>query len=109
MAQDRINSSSEAFEAAVNKFKTCMESAQDAYNAMNSAVFMLDSSWNGEASAAFVNKFQALAKNLTTSDGTITKAVADIQMVVAGHAQMEDETSQLFAATADTTDPFAAG
>lgn len=109
MANDRILSSSEAFETAINQFNSCMEEAQDAYNAMTSAVFMLGASWNGAASAAFVDKYQQLAANLMTSDGTIAKAITDIQTVIASHEGSETEMSQLFSALSDTTDPFAAG
>lgn len=109
MANDRILSSSEAFETAVNQFNSCMEEAQDAYNAMTSAVFMLGSSWNGAASAAFVSKYSQLATNLMSSDETIAKAIKDIQTVAASHEGSETEMSQLFASLSDTTDPFAAG
>ena len=109
MAMDRINSSAEAFEQAVSQFNTCMGDLQSAYQAMNSAVFMLDGSWNGEASQSFMDKFRDLAAKLATSDETIETAVNDITMVVTGHANMTQAVSAMFSAAADTTDPFAAG
>lgn len=109
MANDRILSSTEAFEAAVAQFNNAKQSLQNAYLQMTSAVFSLDSSWNGEASEAFKENYGKLETNLKTSDGTIDKAIKDIQAVIAGHAEMEDEMSQIFSATQDTTDPFAAG
>lgn len=109
MANDRITSSAEAFSAAVSQFNNCKDALQNAYLQMTSAVFTLDSTWNGEASEAFKAQFLKLSNNLKTSDGTIDTAVKDIQMVVAGHEEMEAAASQLFSATSDTTDPFSAG
>lgn len=109
MANDRILSSTEAFEAAVSQFNNAKQSLQNAYLQMTSAVFTLDSTWNGEASEAFKSQYNDLATNLRTSDGTIDTAIKDIQMIIAGHSEMEETMSQLFSATEDTTDPFAAG
>ncbi len=109
MANDRILSSTEAFEAAVAQFNNAKQSLQNAYLQMTSAVFTLDSTWNGEASEAFKAQYNDLATNLKTSDSTIEKAIADIQSVIAGHSEMEDAMSQIFSAMQDTTDPFAAG
>lgn len=109
MANDRILSSTEAFEDAVTQFNNAKQSLQNAYLQMTSAVFTLDGSWNGEASEAFKAQYNDLANNLKTSDGTIETAIRDIQMVIAGHTEMEDAMSQMFASTQDTTDPFAAG
>lgn len=109
MANDRILSSAEAFEQAVSQFNSCMEELQNSYLQMSGAVFMLDSTWNGEASVAFKEKFEELAAKLATSDRTIETAVNDIQKVVAGHAEITDEISSLFNAASDTTDPFSAG
>lgn len=109
MANDRINSSAEAFEQAVSQFNSCMTELQNAYLQMTSAVFTLDTTWNGEASEAFKNQYNELANNLKTSDGTIETAIKDIQMVIAGHEEITAEVGAMFEAASDTTDPFAAG
>lgn len=109
MANDRILSSAEAFEAAVAQFNNAKQSLQNAYLQMTSAVFTLDSTWNGEASEAFKAQYNDLANNLKTSDGTIDTAIKDIQMVIAGHTEMEEIMSQMFSSLEDTADPFAAG
>lgn len=109
MANDRIVSDVEAFEAAVSQFTNCQQSLQNAYLQMTQAVFTLDSSWNGEASEAFKAQYNDLSKNLQTSDGTIQTAIKDIQMVIAGHEEINAEIGAMFDSAADTTDPFAAG
>ncbi|MBE5796760.1 MAG: WXG100 family type VII secretion target [Clostridiales bacterium] len=109
MANDRINVSVEAFEQAVSQFHSCMSELQNSYLQMTSAVFTLDTTWNGEASEAFKNQYNELFNNLKTSDATIESAVKDIQMVVAGHEEVNAEVGASFEAAADTTDPFAAG
>lgn len=106
---DTIKSSAEAFEQAVSQFNSCMNELQSAYQAMNSAVFMLDGTWNGEASQAFMDKFRDLSAKLATSDETIETALNDITMVVTGHANMEASNSNTWSSAADTTDPFTAG
>ena len=109
MANDRIVSDVEAFEAAVSQFTNCQQSLQNAYLQMTQAVFTLDSSWNGEASEAVKAQYNDLSKNLQTSDGTIQTAIKDIQMVIAGHEEVTQMLEQMFQAMADTTDPFSAG
>lgn len=109
MANDRITSSTEAFSAAVSQFNNCKNALQNAYLQMQSAVFTLDSTWNGDASEAFKAQFLKLSNNLKTSDGTIETAIKDIQMVIAGHEEVESTIEALFGATSDTTDPFTAG
>lgn len=109
MANDRINVSSEAFEEAISQFNGCMSELQNAYLQMTNTVFQLDGSWNGEASEKFKKKFRDLAARLSTSDGTIDKAIKDIQMVIAGHTDTTEEVSAMFSAASDTTDPFSAG
>lgn len=109
MANDRITSSEEEFNAAVTQFNTCKQSLQNAYLQMTNAVFQLDSSWNGEASEAFKTQYGKLSKNLQSSDTTIDTAINDIKTVIASHAEITDELSASFSALTDTTDPFAQG
>lgn len=109
MANDRINASAEAFEQAVSQFNSCMSELQNSYLQMTSAVFTLDTTWNGEASEAFKNQYNELFNNLKTSDATIEAAIKDIQMVIAGHEEINAEIGAMFDSAADTTDPFAAG
>ncbi len=108
-ANDQIISSKEAFMAAMSKFENCKNALQNAYLTMQSAVFTLDSTWNGDASEAFKSQFLKLSNNLKTSDGTIETAVNDIKMVVAGHEEVEAAVQALFDGLEDTTNPFAAG
>lgn len=109
MANDRITSSEEEFNAAVTQFNTCKQSLQNAYLQMTNAVFQLDSTWNGEASEAFKTQYGKLSKNLQTSDTTIETAINDIKMVIAGHQEATDDIVTTFTNTSDTTDPFGAG
>lgn len=106
---DRILSSAEAFQEAENKFNNRKMELQNAYLTMTSAVFTLDSSWNGEASEAFKNQYNELQKKLKTSDGTIDAAIATFRAVAAGHEEMNQELETAFAALEDTSDPFANG
>lgn len=109
MANDRITSSEEEFNAAVTQFNTCKQSLQNAYLQMSNAVLQLDSTWNGEASEAFKTQYGKLSKNLQTSDATIDTAINDIKKVIAGHQEVTDDIVSVFDATSDTTDPFGAG
>lgn len=109
MANDKIVSSQEAFETAIAALETCSSDFQMAYLKMADAVGTLDSTWNGEASEAFKQKFEELKTNLKTSDGTLDVGIQDIRDVIAGHLDLEEIMEKFFAALTDVLDPFLMG
>lgn len=108
-AIDRILTSAEALATAEAKFEECKNRVQTAYLQMTSAVFTLDTTWNGEASEAFKNQYNDLQNNLKSSDTTLEKAINDLKQAKVIYNDVETQLQAVLAAMEDTTDPFAAG
>ena len=109
VSEARITVTEEAFQAALSQYKTCKDNFTNAYLQEIAAVFSLDASWNGDASEAFKNKFNEMVNKLMTSDDTMEKAIADLQVAVNIYAEADSAASQAYNSMTDTTDPFAEG
>ena len=98
MADYKIKVSVEELRNTVNKFKTCKQELTAAYSRMNTAITVLNSSWNGEASEAFFNRFSELARNVQTSDPTMDQAITGLEKA----AGIYEETEGTNAGIADS-------
>ncbi len=109
ISEARITVTEEAFQTALSQFTNCKDKLTIAYLQEISAVFTLDSSWNGDASETFKARFLELQEKLKTSDQTMEKAINDLQAALNIYSETESEASSLLESMTDTTDPFAEG
>lgn len=105
----RITVSEEEFQNAISQFSTCKDNFTNAYLQEISAVFSLDSSWNGDASEAFKTQFNQMIDKLRTSDDTMESALTYLKNALTAYQNVTSEASNAFGAMEDTTDPFAEG
>lgn len=97
----------EAFSTCITKFKTCKEQASQAVAKMDSVINSLDATWDGAASQAAVNKFNAMKANLMTSDATIEQGINGLEKAVAAYQAANEAASQAMAAVTEASSPFA--
>lgn len=102
----RITVSYESLEQAYNKFNACKEALASAYSKMKSAMEQVDSAWNGDASEAYVAKFNAIHGNLQTSDPTVEDAMKDLQTAINAYRNVEDEIAASIQNAEEVTSPF---
>ena len=95
MADYRIKVSVEELKATIARFRTCKDELQNAYQRMDSAVTVLNSSWNGEASEAFFNKYGELARNVHTSDPTMEQAIIGLEKAAEIYEETEATASAI--------------
>ena len=91
MAAIRIKVKTDELRTAITKFETCKDELQQAYGRMASEVMALNSSWDGEASVAFMDRFSELINNIKTSDATIDQAVAGLKTAAEIYEEEENE------------------
>ena len=94
---------------AYKTFEVCQHDVEDAVLRMTDAVFTLDSTWNGEASEAFKESFNALKSNLQTSKATLDKAISDLKTSEATYDEVETTLQNLLQSMEDVSDVFANG
>ncbi|MBE5801778.1 MAG: WXG100 family type VII secretion target [Clostridiales bacterium] len=102
---DRINVSIEELSNTISKFSTAKEQLAAAYGQMATEVMALNSSWNGAASEAFVNRFSDLTNNIRTSDATMEQSIAGLKTAVEEYTRAEEEASSLLGSMTDAS-PF---
>lgn len=108
-AIDKVLYTADAMVAAYTSFQNCQHDVEDAILRMTSAVFTLDSSWNGEASEAFKASYNGLKGNLDTSTPSLEKAINDLKTAQATYEDVETTLESLLQAMEEVSDPFAAG
>lgn len=91
--EERIVVDVEVIRETISKFNQCKSELQNAYQQMATEVMALNSSWNGEASEAFIEKFGQLTANIKTSDGTIAQAVKGLQVAADVYTELENEST----------------
>jgi len=89
MSEIRIKVTSDKLRQAMNRFNTCKEEMAQAYRQMSSEVKALSSTWEGEASQAFMSRFDELIANISTSDATIDQAVAGLEAAAQAYENAE--------------------
>lgn len=105
MADYKIKVSIEEMEATINKFETCKAEMAAAYGQMSAEVLSLNSTWNGEASQAFVDRFSELTANLKTSDATVDQAVNGLKAAIEIYSETEADNAEGFSSMTDAS-PF---
>ena len=90
MAGERIKVTSSELRQAIAKFNTCKSEMQNAYSQMAMEVMALNSSWDGEASQAFMEQFSELIANIRTSDATIEQAVKGLEVAANVYEEVEE-------------------
>lgn len=76
---ERILVSPEEMRATVTTYEANKTKQQVAYQDMKSAVRVLDGFWDGPASEVFKGAFDALYKNLETSEQRMTDAINELK------------------------------
>ena len=92
---DRINVSIEELQNTITKFNSCKDQLAAAYGQMAAEVMAVNSSWNGTASEAFMERFGELTANIKTSDATIDQAVKGLQVAVEEYSKAEETASSM--------------
>lgn len=93
MSEVRIKVDVEKLRETIGKFQNCKDQLATAYNQMSTEVMALNSSWNGPASEAFVEKFSELVANIRTSDPTIEQAVAGLKEAAEIYDEVESDVT----------------
>lgn len=107
MAMARIKVKSDALEQAIRKFNTCKDALADAYRQMKNAVNQVDASWQGDASQAYIAKFNEIYANLQTSDATVQQAADGLQTALDQYTEVEGVVVGLFEEVEEAANPFA--
>lgn len=108
--ENTINASAEEFNAAINNLKTCQQEFETAYLRMSNSVRKMGAAWNGAASEAFENQFNALYASLETSATSIDNAIKDANFALQSYEATEGDISNTFTAISDIEEPpFANG
>lgn len=105
MSEYTIKVSKEQMEETINQFKSAKEQLSSAYGQMAAEVMALNSSWNGEASEAFVNRFSDLTANIKTSDATMEQAITGLKTAAEIYEDVTDEISNMWGSATDAS-PF---
>lgn len=95
MAGERIKVDTSELRQAIRKFNICKEEMAQAYAQMSAEVMALNSSWDGEASQAFMEQFSELVANIRTSDATIEQAVKGLEVAVQAYDDAESDNSKI--------------
>lgn len=93
MSEVKITVDVEKLRETVTKFQSCKEQLATAYGQMSTEVLAVNSTWNGAASDAFVDRFSELAANIRTSDATIEQAIVGLKNAAAIYEQVAGEVS----------------
>lgn len=105
-AYDFIKADIPALQNAISKFRTCKDQLATAYGQMATEAMSLDATWNGEANAAFMDRFAELTANIRTSDATIDQAVTGLQTAVDEYTEAENLASSMLDGMTEATSPF---
>lgn len=90
MAGERIKVTSAELRQAIAKFKVCQQEMAAAYGQMSMEAMTLNSSWDGEASQAFMEQFSELITNIRTSEPTIEQAVKGLETAAQAYEEAEE-------------------
>ncbi|MBP3522977.1 MAG: WXG100 family type VII secretion target [Clostridia bacterium] len=95
MADIRIKVTTDELRQAISKFNTCKDEMAQAYAQMSTEAMTLNSSWDGEASQAFMEQFSELITNIRTSDATIEQAVKGLEAAAGFFEAAEEDISSM--------------
>jgi len=87
-------------------FKTNMSQMQSAYSQMSNAVRKVANAWKGDASNEFQMKFDALYKNIETTEQLITEAAKDMTEAADLFYETETALAGMFEGLDVGTSPF---
>lgn len=93
MADIRIKVTTGELRQAISKFNECKNEMTNAYQQMATEAMALNSSWDGEASNAFMEQFSELITNIRTSDQTIEQAVKGLETAAEIYEEVEEGIS----------------
>ncbi|MGN0996882.1 MAG: WXG100 family type VII secretion target [Candidatus Ventricola sp.] len=91
MAEIRIKVTTSELRQAISKFNSCKNEMANAYQQMATEAMSLNSTWDGEASNAFMEQFSELITNIRTSDQTIEQAVKGLEAAAGFYEEAEEE------------------
>ncbi|MBR5546628.1 MAG: WXG100 family type VII secretion target [Clostridia bacterium] len=105
MSEYKIKVSQEELQNTISQFQSAKEQLTTAYGQMAAEVMALNSSWNGAASEAFVNRFSELTANIKTSDATMEQAITGLKTAAEIYEEVTEAVSGMWSGASDAS-PF---
>ncbi|MBR6668673.1 MAG: WXG100 family type VII secretion target [Clostridia bacterium] len=105
MSEYRLKVSVEEMQETIGKFTNAKDQLAAAYGQMAAEVMALNSSWNGQASEAFVNRFSELTANIKTSDATMEQAITGLKTAAEIYEEVTADVSGMWSGAAEAN-PF---
>lgn len=90
MPGERIKVTTAELRQAIARFNNCKAEMAAAYGQMSTEAMVLNGSWDGEASQAFMKQFGELVANIRTSDATIEQAVRGLEIAAQAYEEAEE-------------------
>lgn len=97
-----------ALENAINQYNTCRDALQQTVEQMRKAVYALNTTWNGSASEASVNKFVSIHGNLLTQEEPLEKVIDGLTNALNEYKSTESAAEQAFKGVEMAQNPFGA-
>ena len=94
---ETIRVSTDELRAAVGKYNTLKDQLRTSYLEMSNAVRSVDVSWNGDASEAFKAQFDALYRNIETTEARMQDAIDEMTRTAELYDEVEQTAKQTFA------------
>lgn len=85
----------EQLESTANEFSSVMTQVQSLANSMTDQVNGLSAKWQGEASTAYVNKFNQLNDDIAKLAGMINEHVTDLNEMASVYRTAEQANEEL--------------
>lgn len=85
----------EQLESTANEFNSIMTQVQSLANSMTDQVNGLSAKWQGEASTAYVNKFNQLNDDIAKLAGMINEHVTDLNEMASVYRNAEQANEEL--------------
>jgi WXG100 family type VII secretion target len=85
----------EQLESTANEFNSIMQQVQSLANNMTDQVTGLGSKWQGEASTAYINRFNQLNDDIAKLAGMINEHVTDLNEMASTYRSAEQANEEL--------------
>ena len=92
---------------AINNYNNCMKAFENAYLQMSNAVRQADSTWHGQASETFKDKFNQMYNNISQTQNNVQEAVAELNRALETYAATEQRVVGMIDALNIGSNPWA--
>lgn len=104
---ERIKVSTEDMQATIQKYTSSKQEQQNAYMEVRNAVTAIEATWQGEASTAFRNSFNAMYPNIEKTEAKMDDAINELKAVDAAFQDAETGVTTTTGGLEQGTNPFA--